>query len=164
MSDRSRVPGGWTAPRGTDVAIDVLHLIREVSLAWSRLLGDFAASQRLHPTDVAALVQLLDAQRAGIAATPGWLGEQMGMRSPAVTALIDRLESAGLVERGADPDRRRVRLNVTEQAIDVGWAFHEARLQPLLGSLQARTAQDLEAVRSVLTDAVRVLTATPVAE
>jgi len=40
-------------------------------------------------------------------ATPGWLAEQTGLTTGAVTGMIDRLERAGYVSREPDPDDRR---------------------------------------------------------
>lgn len=57
-------------------------------------------------------------------ATPGWLGSQLRLNSTSVTALIDRLERAGHVHRDRDlSDRRRVNLQVTEHATELGWSF-----------------------------------------
>ena len=56
-------------------------------------------------------VDLID-QAGGM--TAGELARAAGLTSGAVTAVIDRLERAGLARRVADPsDRRRVRIEVT---------------------------------------------------
>lgn len=62
-------------------------------------------------------LRLLDALGGPEPLTPGRLAEHVGLSAPATTALVDRLVTAGLVERVRDlPDRRQVRLALTEQA------------------------------------------------
>ena len=79
-------------------------------------LKTFAARVNLHslraadalslaPTDLVCMCLL---QLNG-SATAGWLAEQTGLTTGAVTGMIDRLERAGYVRREPDPkDRRRV--------------------------------------------------------
>lgn len=70
--------------------------------------------------------------------TPGDLARATGLTSAAVTTLLDRLESRGLVERSPDPDdRRRVRVSACPHATDVV-AEH---LLPFLTELHARLAR-----------------------
>ncbi|HEV7628671.1 MAG TPA: MarR family winged helix-turn-helix transcriptional regulator, partial [Streptomyces sp.] len=64
--------------------------------------------QNLHPTDVQALVAILDGDVEGAALTPGRLREQLNLTSGAVTACLDRLERAGHVRRTRDSTDRRV--------------------------------------------------------
>ena len=62
--------------------------------------------------------------RAGIPATAGWLGAQLGLTSASTTSLIDRLEAAGHVRRVRTArDRRKVEVQVTDEAVALGWAF-----------------------------------------
>jgi DNA-binding MarR family transcriptional regulator len=64
----------------------------------------------MNRTDMRCL-DLID-QAGGM--TAGELARAAGLTSGAVTAVIDRLEKAGMARRVADPaDRRRVRLEVT---------------------------------------------------
>jgi DNA-binding MarR family transcriptional regulator len=59
----------------------------------------------LAPTDLVCMCLL---QLHG-PATPGWLAEMTGLTTGAVTGMVDRLERAGYVSRGPDPqDRRKV--------------------------------------------------------
>ena len=52
----------------------------------------------------------------------GELARESGLTSGAVTAVLDRLERAGYVQRVADPsDRRRVLAELTDRAREVGW-------------------------------------------
>lgn len=152
------MPDGWAAARGSDAAIDTLHLTRAVALAWAKVVADFASDARLHPTDVQAIVCLLDAARDGVDATPGWLGQQLGMQSPAVTALVDRLERMKLVDRVRDADdRRRVRLQVTDAAVRLGWSFFGPAMDAILQTLRSRSARDLRVVQQVLDDVRQAL-------
>ncbi len=53
----------------------------------------------MHPTDLNALLAVMRAERAGAPLTPGRLGQHLGLSSGATTAVIDRLERAGHVQR-----------------------------------------------------------------
>ena len=102
----------------------LVHLLRAVTVEFDLLGAEFARQNGLHPTDLRALVHLLDAGRAGLTASPGWLAEQLDLDSSSVTALLDRLGRLGLVRRERDPaDRRRVRVVVEDRAMDLGWSF-----------------------------------------
>jgi DNA-binding MarR family transcriptional regulator len=68
----------------------------------------------LHTTDL----ECLDLIYLRKQASAGELAEATGLTSGATTALIDRLERAGYVERVADPvDRRRVQVRIRADAI-----------------------------------------------
>lgn len=119
-------------------ALEVVHRLREVALKLELAIGEFARTTGLHGTDVRALVRLLDAERAGVEATPGWLAQQLGMTSQATTAVIHRLEAAGHVERlRSRSDGRSTHLQVSDSAVELGWHF----FGPLLNRMTAETAQ-----------------------
>ena len=72
------------------------------------------------PTTDRRALQLLDSL-SGQVLTQGRLAEELALSPAATTALVDRLTAAGLVERVRDlPDRRQVRLQLTEQAQQLG--------------------------------------------
>lgn len=71
-----------------------LHYVRAVTVEFDLLGAEFAARHGPHPTDVRALIHLLDAQRRKTRATPGRLGEQLRLDSAGTTALIDHLEGS----------------------------------------------------------------------
>ncbi|MEU8132969.1 MarR family transcriptional regulator [Streptodolium elevatio] len=101
-----------------------VHLLRSITVELDRLGGRFAAENGLHPTDLRALIALLDVARAGVPATPGRLGAELGLNSAGTTALVDRLERAGHVRRVRDAaDRRRVLLEVDDRAVALGQGF-----------------------------------------
>ncbi|HEY2794751.1 MAG TPA: MarR family transcriptional regulator [Micromonosporaceae bacterium] len=111
---------------------DIVHQLRAMTVELNLLASDFAAANELHATDLRAIIELLDAERAGVVATPTWLGERLRLNSATVTALIDRLERMGHVQRERDPsDRRKVMLVVTDTAKQLGLAF----FGPLIGRI-----------------------------
>ena len=92
----------------------LVHQLRAISVQLDLARAAFARANALHDTDVRALICLLDAERADVPAMAGWLGSQLGLTSPATTALIDRLETAGYVRRLPSPaDRRKVEIRVS---------------------------------------------------
>ena len=74
----------------------------------------------------ARCVDLID-QAGGM--TAGELAKAAGLTTGAVTAVVDRLEKAGIARRVPDPsDRRRVRIEATPRL----WEVSEPLLGPLL--------------------------------
>jgi DNA-binding MarR family transcriptional regulator len=121
----------------------VVHQLRAITVGLDLLGAEFAQRNSLHPTDLRALICLLDAARTHTLATPGWLGRQLGLNSAGTTALVDRLERLGHVQRRRDSrDRRRVLLEVDERAVALGQSF----FGPLITELVAatRTFSDTE--------------------
>ncbi|MFD7779780.1 MarR family winged helix-turn-helix transcriptional regulator [Streptomyces sp. NPDC059753] len=133
----------------------LVHLLRAVTVEFDLLGAEFASRHGLHPTDVRALIHLLDATRDGTRATPGWLGEQLRLNSAGTTALVDRLERLGLVRRSRDTaDRRRVLLKVEDKATELGWTFFGPMIRELVVAAEGFEADELETVRRFLTAAL----------
>lgn len=132
-------------------AMGLVHLLRAVTVNFDLLGAEFAARNGLHPTDVRALIHLLDAARDGTPATPGWLGRQLRLNSAGTTALVDRLERLGLVRRERDgADRRRVLLEVEQKATELGWAFFGPVIDKVVATAEGFEADELETVRRFL--------------
>ncbi|MGW3865359.1 MarR family winged helix-turn-helix transcriptional regulator [Streptomyces sp. NPDC005047] len=130
----------------------LIHLLRAVTVNFDLLGAEFAARNGLHPTDVRALIHLLDAARNGTPATPGLLGRQLRLNSAGTTALVDRLERLGLVRRSRDTaDRRRVLLEVEDKADELGWAFFGPVIDEVIATAEAFEVDELETVRRFLT-------------
>ncbi|MER6046874.1 helix-turn-helix domain-containing protein [Streptomyces sp. NPDC001793] len=124
-------------PNREPAGMDLVHLLREVTLRLDLAGAEFAARNGLHPTDLRALIALLDAARSGEELTAGRLGARLGLNSAGTTALVDRLERLGHLRRVRDTrDRRRVLLVVDAGAIALGQSF--------FGPLIARTLDLLE--------------------
>jgi DNA-binding MarR family transcriptional regulator len=140
----------------------IVHALRAVTVGLNLFAARFAQDNGLHPTDLRAIINLLDAERAGQLATPGWLGESLRLNSPSVTALVDRLERLGHVRRQRDPaDRRRVLLTVTPEAKAVGWAFFGPLMTRLLDILRGYHEDELAVVHRFLTASAAVVTDGP---
>ncbi|WP_231157753.1 MarR family winged helix-turn-helix transcriptional regulator [Streptomyces sp. CNZ748] len=142
-------------------AMELVHLLRAVTVEFDLLGAEFAARHGLHPTDVRALIHLLDAARSGTRATPGWLGEQLRLNSAGTTALVDRLERLELVRRSRDTvDRRRVLLEVEEKATRLGWAFFGPVIDEVVAASDDFDAGELATVRRFLVSVLESTRAT----
>jgi DNA-binding MarR family transcriptional regulator len=131
--------------------LGVVHLLRRISVELELARSAFAQAHGFHETDVRALIHLLDAGRAGIPATAGWLGAQLGLSSASTTSLIDRLEAAGHVRRARSTrDRRKVEVLVTDEAVALGWAFFGPLLTGMVRAMRPFSPAELESVEGFL--------------
>lgn len=109
-------------------------LLRRMNTEINRYAHAFAHTQNLHPTDVQALVAILDGDGRGGALTPGMLRAQLNLTSGAVTACLDRLERTGHISRTRDDaDGRVVHLHYAPRAMEVARDY----FRPLADGTQA---------------------------
>lgn len=107
---------------------EIVELMRELGTGLERVGGAFAARHGLHPTDLAALVEVLHAESRGTPITAGELTTRLRVTSGAVTGVVDRLERGGhLRRRRDDRDRRRVYLHYDDE----GWRIAMEFFAPL---------------------------------
>ncbi|MHA7279569.1 MarR family winged helix-turn-helix transcriptional regulator [Arthrobacter sp. MDT2-2] len=100
---------------------ELLALLRQFTIETDRYVEAASERDSLYRTDLQALGIMMGAARAGLTVTPGLLREELNLSSPATTALVDRLDSAGHVtRRRSDVDRRQVHLEMTEKARATG--------------------------------------------
>jgi DNA-binding MarR family transcriptional regulator len=102
----------------------------------------------------ARCIDLID-QAGGM--TAGELARLAGLTTGAVTAVVDRLEAAGIARRVADPqDRRRVRIEATPKL----WEHTEQLIGPMLKESQAivddLTDAELERFTEFLNRAIEI--------
>lgn len=103
---------------------DIVAELRRYSVLGQHIGHAFAARHGLGPTDLHALIAVMDAERVGEPISPGRLGEQLNLSSGSVTALVDRLERAGHLRRERDSaDRRRIHLRYAERGARVAVEF-----------------------------------------
>jgi DNA-binding MarR family transcriptional regulator len=107
----------------------------------------------LGPADLRCLDWLVDGPR-----TAGQLSSAAGLRPAATTAMIDRLERRGWVERvRSTEDRRRVLVQMTPQARERTWAAYGPMVEEGTTLLSRFSVAELEQMRSHL-EAIRELT------
>ena len=87
------------------------RLVQLLVVEGTKVVEAFAARHGLHPTDAEALILVIVAQQRGAPMTAGALAGQLGLSTGAVTAVVDRLERVGHLNRVRDTaDRRKVLL------------------------------------------------------
>lgn len=139
--------------------MEIVHLLRKVTVEFGLRQAEFANLHGMHPTDVRALICLLDAERAGTDATAGRLGTQLGLNSAGTTAVIDRLERLGHLTRTRDPrDRRRVLLAVDPRAVELGRSFFGPLIENTVAVLRGFDESETAAVRRFLSAAHHAVT------
>ena len=107
----------------------------------------------LGPADLRCLDWLVDGPK-----TAGVLAGATGLRPAATTALLDRLEARGLVERVRDDrDRRRVLVAMTEEGMRSTYAMYAPLVDEGQRLLGRYTVAELEAARELL-EAMREMT------
>ncbi|MFF8968191.1 MarR family winged helix-turn-helix transcriptional regulator [Streptomyces sp. NPDC014995] len=135
--------------------MEIVHLLRAVTVELGLHSARFANRNDMHPTDVRALIALMDARRAGEETTAGRLGGTLGLNSAGTTAVIDRLERAGHVRRvRGRADRRQVVVEVDERAVALGRAFFGPLIGRTVELLRGYDERELAAIRGFL-DGVR---------
>lgn len=131
--------------------MEIVHLLRAVAVDLGRHSARFAQRNGMHPTDVRALIVLMDAYRAGEETTAGRLGAALGLNSAGTTALVDRLERAGHVRRvRGERDRRKVTIEVDERAIALGRQHFGPLIDRAVGLLSGYDERELAAIRGFL--------------
>jgi len=121
VREGARGVGGGERARLERVLVDD---VRTLTYRTQHLAHAFAEQQAMHPTDVEAMVHVMQAETDGEPLTAGGLAEALGLSSAATTSVVDRLERAGHVQRERPAtDRRRVHLRITESATGVAGAF-----------------------------------------
>ena len=132
---------------GEDPRQRLAYLLRRMNVELDQLGHEFAVQHQLHPTDMRALVAIMDAARTGQTMSPGRLAQELHLSSASVTALLDRLERQGHLRRVRDQqDRRRVTLEVERQALALGAEFFGPLNTELLQAMDAFSDTDLEVV------------------
>ncbi|MFF7067511.1 MarR family winged helix-turn-helix transcriptional regulator [Streptomyces pseudovenezuelae] len=131
--------------------VEIVHLLRAVTVELGLHSARFAQRNAMHPTDVRALIALMDASRAGEEMTAGRLGGELGLNSAGTTSLIDRLERAGLVRRvRGRQDRRKVVVEVDEHAVELGQAFFGPLIGRAVELLRGYDERERAAIRGFL--------------
>ncbi|MGW0190481.1 MarR family transcriptional regulator [Streptomyces sp. NPDC003362] len=131
--------------------MELVHLLRAVTVELGLHSARFANRNGMHPTDVRALIALMDAARAGEEMTAGRLGAALGLNSAGTTALVDRLERAGHVRRvRGRRDRRQVVVEVEQRAVELGRAHFGPLIAHAVELLRGYDERERAAIRGFL--------------
>ncbi|MHB1136373.1 MAG: MarR family winged helix-turn-helix transcriptional regulator [Coriobacteriia bacterium] len=127
-----------------------------------RSTEQWAGAQGMHTTDARAMAALGEAHRAGTAMTAGELSAAIGLSSPATSALITRLESAGHIERERDPqDRRRVLITPSTTSVASAIAYFQPMGEAVTAALAACGGEETDVIAGFLERLVCSMRALP---
>ena len=141
-----------------DERAELALMLRRLTVELDAVGQRFAGLHGLGRSDVRALVAIMDAARAGWPMTAGALGAAVELSSASVTALVDRLERVGHVERVRDEhDRRRVVLEMTPAAMAAGGEFFGGLQRDLAAAMDAYSDEELDVVRRFLEEMTEVI-------
>lgn len=117
----------------------LLHAIDEVDRAERRLRLVARTAMHLNNTDFTALLHVERMERRGAAVRVGELTRYLSISTAAATTIVNRLSSAGYVERHADPGDgrgRTIRTTPSSRALlDVQFGGIRAELDDLVAEV-----------------------------
>ncbi|PPB49207.1 MarR family transcriptional regulator [Arthrobacter pityocampae] len=130
---------------------ELMALMRQFTVETERYVEVASERDSLYRTDLHALSIMMGAARAGLTVTPGMLREELNLSSPATTALVDRLDSAGHVtRRRSEVDRRQVHLQLTEKARSTGAMLFAPLARHINGVFDQYTEEQLMLLRDMM--------------
>lgn len=136
---------------GEDVKEQFLAALR----GWGALFGEmgrqFGVHAGMHGTDASALVHIINAEQHDRPLTQSELCRRIGLSSGATSSLLNRLESAGHVERRRDQaDRRVVTLRSSPAVHEEVDNFFRAVADDLDKVIRAHLESDLREFTQIL--------------
>ena len=79
------------------------------------------------------------------------IGRQMGISKPYMTALVDKLINDGLVERGSDPDDRRVvNVKITDAGKEEIEDFMKSAREAIIKSISSLDSEDISTLHEMM--------------
>lgn len=139
--------GYWYPEHGRPTSVDVLNLLRRYRAAEAQMRARARSSMGMGETDLLALRLLLRAERRGEVLRQRDLASALGLASPSVTALVDRLVKSGHVRREPHPDDRRATIVVPTKDTD-------DEVRATLGPMHRRMIDVIDAMDDEQTEAV----------
>jgi DNA-binding MarR family transcriptional regulator len=141
-----------------DDRTEVTLLARRLTVELEAFSHGFATHHDLHPTDVRAIVLLMDATRKGGSLRPADLSRQLDLSTASVTSLLDRLERNGHVARVRHPtDRRGVTVVPHDSMMQLGGAYFGGLQRRMLDVLATFSAEEVSAARRVIEALIGVI-------
>ena len=129
----------------------VLYALKSYSMAQKEYGRVFARSREMHPSDAAAIVEILTAEHRGSPLTPARLAERITLSPAATSTLLNRLEEAGdIVRRRGHKDRRVVTLHGTSRVQEKADSFYEPLNAGLYEVMGHYSAAELDLVEKIV--------------
>ena len=145
-------PGDVGLDRLDPLSSEVMNALRQASFLRHRLMSALMPHDQTHPAQAGYLLALAHAD--GISQSD--LATMMHVSRPAVTAMLQKAEAAGLVERRTDPsDQRVTRIFMTEQGHAAAARMRDAHLEAIectLGRLPEADRRELVRLLGNLND------------
>ncbi|GIJ48181.1 hypothetical protein Val02_50670 [Virgisporangium aliadipatigenens] len=121
-------------PERDDVMQQLIAALQQFTVESDVFVDVFARAHGLGRSDLNAIMWISTGARDGRPLTVGELAQRLSLSPAAATALVDRLERVGHVERAREPgDRRRVTVKMNDKALELATAF----FVPLRGHMDA---------------------------
>lgn len=139
----------------------LVDAMRRFNIESDRFVEAFSSAHGLHRTDMNAVALISYAERAGQPLSPGQLGAELRLSSPATTALLDRLERVGHVRRERDTtDRRKVVVRTRAQGMQLAVDFFVPLGRALEAVMDEFADAELAVVRRYLERSVEAVETT----
>lgn len=130
-------------------------LLQQFAQATDRYVESTGYRHHLHRTDLNALTVILRFTMGGNAPTPGELSRELGLSAPATSALLERLENKGYVERlRIDEDRRVVRIRLTQKAKTEGQIMFAPLAASMMEVITNYAEKDITLMTRFMTEAI----------
>lgn len=141
---------------GDDVQA-LVTLVRRFHTEVDRYVGVLSSANHLHRTDLSALAAIVEAKAVGQPIGPGELARTLRLSAPATTALLDRMERAGHVERRRSAtDRRKIELHVLAGAERAARRMFVPLAQRMAAMLARFDPTEQEVIRRFLLGGIEV--------
>lgn len=135
--------------------VELIQLLQGFGQASDRYVESTGARYGAHRTDMNALAVILSYERSGTLPTPSDLSRELQLSSPATTALLDRLERLGYVQRQrTDKDRRVVRIGMTDLARADGRAMFLPLAQQMSQVISKYTPEQVDLLCLFMSEAI----------
>jgi DNA-binding MarR family transcriptional regulator len=137
----------------------LLGLLQQFTVETERYVEAISNRHHLHRTDLNALAAMVAAAREGKTMTPGALRAALNLSSPATTALVDRLDRAGHLERRrSEKDRRQVHLEMTDTARATGSELFSPLAGAIAPVIDALSPEELHIVMAFMRGVIEATT------
>lgn len=136
----------------------VVRLIRSMTAQSQQYADAVRKLVELPRADLVALGFVADRTRDGDPPSLGELAEHLHLSNSAITALVDRLEGVGHVQRQGHPkDRRKTCVSITEHAAQVSSAAFSPLSDEIRQALSGYSSHELALVSQVLTEVTHAM-------